>query len=411
MPVISELRSGVSRHINEGPVCPLCGRSRLEIFFECFHVPVQLNVLWSTPRQAVECARGDIRLGFCAACGCVMNAAFDPQLISYESSYDNSLHFSAAFEQYAHSLAEDLVARYQLYNKSVLEIGCGQGEFLSKLCNLGNSRGLGIDPAYAEQRAGSASGKGIKLIRGNFSDIDNTQTHDFICCRHVLEHISEPKNLVSQVSRMLGKRASAAVYFEVPNTLFTLRDTGVWDIIYPHCWYFSSASLRTLFRSCGFHITILRESFGGQYLCLEARLDQEKCSSELEGSSEHDPELLEISKAVDCFPENYARKMEELAGVLASLETAQKRLVLWGAGAKGVTFLNRFSRVISIGYVVDINPRKWGKFISGTGQEIVAPEFLKTYSPDFVLITNANYRKEIEQQASSLGLQSEFILI
>ena len=76
--------------------------------------------------------------------------------------------------------------------------------------------------------------------------------------------------MVDTVRRSLEKNPRAAVYFEVPNVLFTLRQNGVWDIIYEHRSYFGPQSLHRLFTSAGFHVRDVRESFGGQYLSLEA---------------------------------------------------------------------------------------------------------------------------------------------
>jgi ABC-type enterochelin transport system substrate-binding protein len=57
--------------------------------------------------------------------------------------------------------------------------------------------------------------------------------------------------------------------------------------------------------------------------------------------------------------------------------------------------LNLKNAADQISYVVDINPRKQGMYVSGTGQEIVSPEFLKDYDPDLVLIMNPIYNEEI----------------
>jgi hypothetical protein len=73
-----------------------------------------------------------------------------------------------------------------------------------------------------------------------------------------------------------------------------------------------------------------------------------------------------------------------------TLDMAKSKAVAWGARAKTTTFLNLL-RASSIDYVVDINPRKQGKFTIGTGQQIVAPEFLKDYYPASLLLTNGYY--------------------
>ena len=68
---------------------------------------------------------------------------------------------------------------------------------------------------------------------------------------------------------------------------------------------------------------------------------------------------------------------------------------MWGAGSKGVTFLNMIDSRYQIEYVIDINPRKHGKYIPGTGQKIVSPEFLREYIPDIVIVMNLIYENEI----------------
>ena len=62
-------------------------------------------------------------------------------------------------------------------------------------------------------------------------------------------------------------------------------------------------------------------------------------------------------------------------------------------------------------YVIDVNPRRQGKFLPGTGHEIVAPGFLTTYRPDVVLLSNGLYEVEIKAQLRSLDLTPEVLVI
>ena len=62
-----------------------------------------------------------------------------------------------------------------------------------------------------------------------------------------------------------------------------------------------------------------------------------------------------------------------------------------------------------IEYVVDINPYKTGTYIAGTGQEIVAPDFLQGYRPDVVILMNPVYREEIRQDLNEMGLAPEIL--
>jgi hypothetical protein len=80
---------------------------------------------------------------------------------------------------------------------------------------------------------------------------------------------------------------------------------------------------------------------------------------------------------------------------------------LWGGGSKAVAFLTTLGVTDQIGCVVDINPHKHGTYMAGTGQEIVAPDQLKKYRPDTVIIMNPVYRAEISSWLAGFGLASD----
>jgi hypothetical protein len=118
----------------------------MEIFYELERVPVHSVLLLPTREEAITYPRGDIRLGFCRACGFISNTAFDPSLHEYSERYEETQGYSPTFNAFARRLAEHLIERYDLHGKDIIEIGCGKGEFITLLCDLGGNRGIGIDP-------------------------------------------------------------------------------------------------------------------------------------------------------------------------------------------------------------------------------------------------------------------------
>jgi SAM-dependent methyltransferase len=385
--------------------CPGCGGWQWRIFLELPAVPVNCVALWPTREAARQCAMGSIHLAFCSHCGVIFNQAFEAALLRYDTNYDNSLHFSPVFQQYAQELVDDLIRRYQLHGKNIVDIGCGKGEFLALLCSAGDNRGLGFDPAYVEGRANPSAGQGFRVIHDYYSDAYADCPADFVCCRQVLEHIPNPRVFLANIRRAIGDRSTTGVFFEVPNVLFTLRQMAIWDIIYEHCLCFSPASLQRLFASSAFEVVRTYESFGGQYVCLEAR---PMATQEGSGVAGDPTELNGLSKDVELFADNYRRKVEHWRTTLEEIARSAQRAVLWGAGAKGATFLNALRDHGDIKYVVDINPNKQGRFVPGTGQKVVPPEFLVQYKPKFVVITNPNYKAEIVKTVAGLGLRSAF---
>src|SRR5215207_5293667 len=102
--------------------CPVCASHRMMNFLKVSDVPVHVGTLWASQDAARSCPKGDIHLAFCQDCGFITNLAYDPGRVEYDQPYDNSLHFSAVFQDYALSLAQALVDRYSLFEKDVIEI-------------------------------------------------------------------------------------------------------------------------------------------------------------------------------------------------------------------------------------------------------------------------------------------------
>lgn len=384
------------------PVCPVCESPETQELVTIPAMPVYCNVLWPGTEAAREAARGDLALRVCRTCAHVYNAAFDPARMAYTPAYENSLHFSPRFQAYAQALADDLIARHSLRGKTIVEIGAGQGDFLALLCERGGNTGLGFDPSYRAPANGAHHGQPFTIIADYYGERYSDHPADLICSRHVLEHIPAPREFLASVRRAVGDRPGTVVFFEVPNARYTLRDLGIWDLIYEHCSYFSASSLARLFTDCGFAVDAVAEVYAGQFLTLEAR----------PGAAAHP--LLDQTRATvlaeaGAFAAHYRAKRTQWEAELRRWAAAGRRAALWGAGSKGVTFLNTFADQTSVERVVDINPRKQGMYVAGTGQPIVAPEALAQYRPDVVVVMNPVYRDEIRQALAGLGLTPEIV--
>ena len=110
------------------------------------------------------------------------------------------------------------------------------------------------------------------------------------------------------------------------------------------------------------------------------------------------------------YAERYQQRLVSWAARFRALKQAGQRIIAWGAGGQGITFLNLLKTSKQVPYIVDINPERQGKFVPGSAQRVVAPEFLLNYRPDVVLITNPTYENEIRQQVAAMGLTCEFLV-
>lgn len=391
--------------------CPVCSTTDVTQFLEIYHVPVQCNRLWTSRAEALEAPSGNIRLGFCSSCGHIFNYDFNIQLTVYSEEYENSLHFSPQFQQYATTLAEKLIHKHKLYNKDLIEIGCGKGDFLTMLCEAGRNRGIGFDPSYEKRRSAVERKCRSEFIQDLYSEKYAAYKPDFVCCRHVLEHIEFPRVFLNTIRRAVGNRKNTVLFFEVPNVMYTLKDLGIWDIIYEHCGYFSSPSLARLFLSCGFHVQELTEAFEGQFLHIEASPIDERGDDKTDHLDAYTEEKEKITDLVATFTKRYQGVVKRWSEEMERVRQLGQKAVVWGGGSKGIAFLNTLKVMDGIKFVVDMNPHKQGKFIAGTGQEIVPPEYLKTYQPDSILVMNPVYFDEIQGISRSMHLTAKHLQV
>jgi hypothetical protein len=111
-------------------------------------------------------------------------------------------------------------------------------------------------------------------------------------------------------------------------------------------------------------------------------------------------------KAIEGFAERHHAERERWRTTIATLE----RPVLWGAGSRGVQFLTLADRDLKLQGVVDLNPRKWGRFLPVTGHRVDPPSMLTELQPKAVIITNPAYRDEIAKSLADLGVTAEILV-
>ncbi|MCB1184606.1 methyltransferase domain-containing protein [bacterium] len=383
--------------------CLACGAADVRRFLLLPEVPVFCNIMWDDADGARSAPRGDLDLGICGACGHVFNLAFDIERVKYAENYENSLHHSPRFQSYAEELARDLRERHDVDGGSVVEIACGQGDFLKMVCVDPGTTGIGFDPSYR----GEAVAPNVTIRGEYFGARPFGKPADLVCCRHALEHIETPVPFLQGMRGALTESSRAVIFFEVPNSLYSLRDGGVWDFIYEHVSYFCGTSLAACFVRAGLRVTRTWETFGGQFLCLEAAADGEA------GSDGADLSPVPGAAELVALAEGLSTQLEELLEHwrkrFAAVRAAGGKVAVWGAGSKGVTFLNLMGADADLCLPVDINPEKRGKHVAGTGHPIVAPADLAGRDVRLVLVMNPVYTEEIAGMVRDLGISAEVV--
>jgi hypothetical protein len=198
------------------------------------------------------------------------------------------------------------------------------------------------------------------------------------------------------LKQVFGK---AQIYIEVPSFDWIVENEAFFDITYEHVNYFSKASMRALFDPPA---TATGLCFNGQYLYAIA---------DISSLSDRFSELYENGRWVDLdfeslFP-NMLAKMSSIERLLGT----DNRLYVWGAATKGCMFLvhcaSRNRLIRNVGFAIDKNPRKCGKYLPGSLIPIKSGnEFFQVVrSGDILLIANPNYKEEIVGELEARGIR------
>jgi SAM-dependent methyltransferase len=370
-------------------------------------VPTNSCILLATEEAARAYPTGDIRLCFCEDCGFIFNSAFDSRKTEYSGCYEETQGFSGVFSDFHKALAQRLIDKYDLYDKDVLEIGCGKGEFLMLLSEFGRNRGVGIDPGVRIERLSGEAATRLKFIQDFYSEKHASQKVDFVACKMTLEHIPNASDFIGSIRRGLGAQTDTIVFFQIPETGRILRTCAFEDIYYEHCSYYTKGALARLFRRTGFDVLDVGIEYGDQYLTIEARP-----SSGPPGTPPaEENDLDEMRRLVASFSERCGFALNNWCERLERFNRDGKTVALWGSGSKAVSFLTTLGVADHVQFVTDINPYRHGHFLPKTAHLIISPEKLAQAGPDVVIVMNAIYRNEIAGSLLKLGARCEVLTL
>lgn len=368
--------------------CPVCGSRKVNTFLQRKKTPVHQNLLYDTFSDAVNCDRGDLEMCICRGCNFVFNSSFSFKNIKYGPDYDNRQDCSKVFREHLECMANELLINEKIQKQHIVEVGCGQGDFLRLLVTDKNQNaGTGFDPSYVGNEC-SMDGR-LSFINSYYGAEYSNIKADVVVCRHVIEHVPDPLVLLGAIRSALKDASNTRIFFETPCVEWILKNFVVWDFFYEHCSLFSEYSIRKAFACSGFKVLGVKKVFYNQYLWVEAEPAYKESQAEAVG-------FESIASLSEAYAIEDAARVKSWKERLVRLNRDGK-VALWGAGAKGITFANLIDPGCEIiDSVVDINKNKQGRFVAGSGHPIIAYKELKKRNITNIILMNPAYKKENE---------------
>lgn len=371
------------------------------------NIPTLQNVALADKDAAKTVRRGALTMVQCKGCGFVWNASFDPELISYDSDYNNDVTASGFYQAHLCEMADRILAAVpEDSDIHYVEIGCGEGDFLRLLHQRANGRvvsAVGFDPSCTTR---DSLPDGVVIHTSYFTPDQLAKIPpetNVICSRHTIEHVNDVQGFAANLAAPMAP--GRHLFVETPDVDWILRGGAFQDFFYEHCALYNPNAIKTLLAmhelSCD-----VASVYDGQYMWIHAQMDSDSTAQ----PSPHTPAVN--NPLGQTYLTHRTRLMEDWSSYLLGRRN-KGRVAIWGAASKGVTFSLLMNagghQMIDVG--IDLNETKQGCFMPISGTPIVSPQTAMAQGVTTIIVMNPNYEAEIRAQIVKMGWQAEVTVL
>jgi SAM-dependent methyltransferase len=343
----------------------------------------------------------------CGKCFLVQLEEFETPEQIFGDDYAYFSSYSDSWLAHARAYVEKMIPRFGLGRSSfVVEIASNDGYLLQYFVERGIPV-LGIEPAA--NCAAAAEKKGVpSLVKffGSATAQELGRKADLVLGNNVLAHVPDLNDFVRGLSLLL--KPTGVVTMEFPHLLRLMQENQFDTIYHEHFSYFSFSVAERVFAKHGMTLFDVDElpTHGGSlriYGRLAANPALAVTPKVRELRERERAAGLERAETYRSFAENVKAVKRGLLKFLIGARESGKRVVGYGAPAKGNTLLNFCGvRTDLLEYTVDRSPHKQGRFLPGIHIPIYAPERIAETRPDYVLILPWNLKDEITAQMAHI---------
>ena len=381
--------------------CRSCGAALGRTVFDLGLVPLA-NEYPASERECETEQRFPLKVRLCEQCWLLqLEEAVPPSRLFSDYAYFSS--YSDTWMSHAKQFVDSSRERWQLDERSlVVEVASNDGYLLRHFVALGIPV-LGIDPA--ENVVPTALAAGVPTEVGFFGlDLAERLAEqgvraDLVVANNVFAHVPDTNDFAAGVARVLAPEGVLSIEF--PELATMLLGTQFDQIYHEHVFYFSLLSCESILRRNGLRvIDVERLATHGGSLRVTACHNSAGHREEVPVNLKREEELqlgLAGTDAYDAFASGANRRAASVRSFLESAAANGKRVVGYGAAAKGNTLLNYCGvSTREVAYVVDRSPHKQGHFLPGTHLPVFAPEKLLSDRPDYVIVLAWNLLDEVQ---------------
>lgn len=381
------------KEIEEIDKCPITNDSEYHTYFDLGDFPL-VNNLSLTREESINCKRFPLKVNFFTKSSLsVLSHSVNSELLF--SNYLFKSEVNIPYIEHCNRLYHYISGLIKLNNKDlIVDIGGNDGTLLSVFKSVSdhNLDFLNIDPS--KNLAQISIAKGIPVLNEFFS-LETSKIvgrkAKVITSTNVFQHLRDINSFADGVFNLLDDKGLWVLEF--PYWIHDLQTNQFDQIYHEHVYYYSILPLKLMMEKHGFKIIrVEKQKIHGGTL----RLVMSKSESHYESDLSID-NFVESEKPYDL---EYYKKwglqvnehLEKCKKIILDLKLENKKIVAFGAAAKGCIFLNAINLTDKeIDYIIDDTDIKQEKYMPGTGLKIVSRENIDYSEIDYILILAHNF--------------------
>jgi hypothetical protein len=330
-----------------------------------FEVPANSSRFFDNYIEVISQPLGNVQLAWDPNDEIIVNQKYRPELIKYDTQYCTSV--SEIGNQYEIPTLSyiDEILQFLKEKPVVIDIGCGQGEFVSELRKR-EIDAWGYDPVVRLDNP---------FLYSRYW-VPEEKSADLYVMRCVLPHIRSPWDFLREIS------------ISAPQSLVLIEFQRVEWIFEHKVWYQVSHDHVNLFSISSF----------------TSRYEVIKSGTFLNG--EWGWVLIDPSEKenlVHNSPPNHYREISSLftekERFTKAMEEYDRPISIWGAAGKGIVLAHALIRFNNDLFLIDADPSRWGRFLEASGLKVFPPiEALKNFpSGTLILVCNPNHLEQVKE--------------
>lgn len=397
--------------------CRHCGKPLQHTFLDLGFAPPS-NAYLSEAELCAPEIYFPLKLKVCDSCWLVQTEDYAKAELFFSKDYAYFSSTSSSWLEHAARYAMNMTERLGLgANSFVIEVASNDGYLLKNFLAAGIPC-LGIEPTAST--AAAAEQLGIPVLREFFGEalgkqlVREGRQADLIAGNNVYAHVPDINDFTRGLKAAL--KPNGTITLEFPHLMRLIEHTQFDTVYHEHFSYLSLYTVSRIFAAAGLRVYDVEElqTHGGSLRVFGCHAEDGRASSDSVTAVLNVEAGAGLQSLVvyEGFQQRADEVKNALLGFLIEQTRAGKKVVAYGAAAKGNTLLNYAGvKPDLLPFVCDAALSKQGKYLPGSHLPIFSPEVLLLQGKiDYVLVLPWNILEEVKLQLQGMGVASTFIV-